>query len=73
MVTLPYELEGGVGEVRDAVGNVAGGDEMFGGGEEDFAELGFTGTCGGGWLKKRKGLLSFPSEGLPVRFPQVGE
>ena len=45
LVTLPYELEGGVGEVRDAVGNVAGGDEMFGGGEEDFAELGFTGTC----------------------------
>ena len=52
---------------------MAGRDEVFGGGEEDFAELGFTGTCRGGWLKKSKGLLSFPSERLPVRFPQVGE
>ena len=46
---------------------------MFGGGEEDFAELDLTGTCRGGWLKKSKCLLSFPSEGLPVRFPKVGE
>ena len=73
LVTLVQELNGRVREVRDAVGDVAGGDEVFGGGEEDFAELGFTGTCRGGWLKKSKGLLSFPSERLPVRFPQVGE
>ena len=46
---------------------------MFSRGKEDFAELGFTGTCRGGWLKKSKCLLSFPSERLPVRFPQVGE
>ena len=72
-VTLVQELDGGVREVWDAVGDVASGDEVFGGGEEDFAELGFTGTCRGGWLKKSEGLLSFPSERLPVRFPQVGE
>ena len=73
LVTLSYVLNGGVGEVRDVIRNVAGGNEMFGGGEEDFAKLDFPGTRGGGWLKKSKCLLSFPSEGLPVRFPQVGE
>ena len=73
LVTLVQKLYGCVREVWDAVGDVAGGVEVFGGGEENFVEMGFTGICRGGWLKKIKCLLSFPSEGLPVRFPQVGE
>ena len=73
LVTLVQKLYGCVREVWDAVGDVAGGDGMFSSGEEDFAELGFTGTCRGGWLKKSECLLRFPSEGLPVRLPQVGE
>ena len=65
MITLPYELDCGGREVRNEVWDVTSGNEMFSGGEEGFAELGFTGTCRGGELKL--------SEGLPVRFPQVGE
>ena len=35
-------------------------DEVFSCSEEDSAELGLTGTAGGGLLKKSKGLLCFP-------------
>ena len=62
MVTLTYELDCGGWEVRDVIWDMTSGNEMLSGGEEDFAKLGFTGTCRGGELKLSEGLLCFPGE-----------
>ena len=54
------------------VGDVSCWNVVFGRGEEDFTELGFTDAGRGGQFKIREGLLRFASVGVPVRLLKVG-
>ena len=67
------EGSGGVGEVGDAVGNVAAGDMFFGGLGEDVAELLLPDLTGGGPLQKGERLLRVPGVGVPVCFLEICE
>ena len=64
---------GDVGKVGNHVGDVTGGDVVFGGGEKDLAELGFSSTTGRGRVKKQETPLSLCSKGVPIRLFEVSE
>ena len=60
VVTLSDKSLSLVSQVGDVVRDVALGDVVSGGSEEDSAELGFPGTTRGGLLHYGKRLLCFP-------------
>ena len=65
---------GGVGEVGDAVGDVAAGDMFPGGCSKDFPEHLLPGTTGGRKpFQIVEGFLRFPGEGVPVGLAEVSE
>ena len=72
-VAFPDETFGCVGEVRGEVGDITGGDETFGSGYEDMAQLGLPRAGREGRFKKSHRPLHRPGEGVPVCFTEVNE
>ena len=73
-VSLADDGFGKVGQVRDAVGNVATGDVLFSNRGEDPPEHLLPSTAGGrGPLKIPEGFLRFLGEGAPVGLAEIGE
>ena len=63
-----------VREVGNEVGDVAFGDVVSVGSQEDAAEMGLPSATGGGLLlEASKRLLRLAGEGVPVRLSEVGE
>ena len=72
LVTLPYELFYVVGEVRDGIGDVSGGDIYFGGCLKNFSQLGLPRASRDRWLELIHRLLHRSGERVPVCFTEVG-